>query len=197
LRPDDEQELSSRLEQVIAGRCVSVVGNASSLLGSRHGALIDSGCVLRMNAGIPVKRAAQGQQVDIHCFSNRPSLEMNIRRRRRHLLLRRRSDFFEGALSIWMGLDARELCDDPRQLFYPKRLAEQLSADLGARPSTGIAVLQMLSEAPPPHVRIFGFDFKATTTYYRKNENRGPHDWEAERRLALSIIGERGWEIFP
>ena len=194
---EDEDRLRSSLERVIAGRTVSVVGNASSLMKGKHGALIDSGCVLRINAGIPIHDSAQGRKVDIHCFSNDRSLATNIRHRRRHWLMRRRAGFFDNALSIWMGLEERELCEDPRQLFYPLRLGHSLAEKLGARPSTGVSVLHMLSVLTRARVEIFGFDFKETATFYRKRENKGPHDWEGERRLVLSMIEREGWTIFP
>lgn len=195
--PDDnETRLKSLLDRTIAGQVVSVVGNASSLLTRNYGTMIDSGCVLRINAGIPINKKAQGRKVDIHCFGTRHNLVTNINSRRRHWLMRRKTDYFRNIPSIWMTLIERELSKDPLEIFYPVRLGEKLENILGARPSTGISVLHMMSELTEARIQIFGFDFKTTHTFYRKSENSGPHDWEAERKFAEALVERHRWKMF-
>ena len=189
----DPLVLREALARVIAGRPVSVVGNATSLLATRHGALIDRGCVLRMNAGVPVRAAAQGRRVDIHCFSTRPNLRYNLGRASWRVWLRR--GYFDRAFSVWMSDAERETCADPGQAFYPLALSRELAARFGTRPSTGARVLHMLAELTGAEVAIFGFDFKESPSFYRTKENRGPHDWEAERQFALALAEARGWTI--
>lgn len=108
--------------------------------------------------------------------------------------LRRR--YFDNAYSVWMGEAERETCSDPLQAFYPIGMLQRLSSELGARPSVGAAVLHMLAEFTQAEVRIFGYDFKQSSSFYRTKENRGPHDWEAEREFALSLVRHRRWSIF-
>lgn len=43
---------------------------------------------------------------------------------------------------------------------------------------------------------LFGFDFKASPTFYRKSDNKGPHDWTAKHAFALSTAERLGWDIF-
>jgi len=75
-------------------------------------------------------------------------------------------------------------------------LGQRLEEKLGARPSTGVSVIDMLSELTLADVSIFGFDFKTSTTYYRKKENRGPHNWDAEKQYVLKKVDQNGWKIF-
>ncbi len=194
---NNEDRLRSELQGILADRPLSIVGNASSLLAGTHGSLIDAGCVLRMNAGIPVNRKAQGHRTDIHCFSTMPVLQRNLRRARGRLLRWRNAGLFDKALRIWMHPNQRDTCDDLGQLFYPVRCWERLVETLGAPPSVGAMALDMVALfAGRPEVRIFGFDFKTSTTFYRKRDKKGHHDWSADRRFALALSEERGWQIF-
>lgn len=184
----DEDQLSFNLREVIAERRVSLVGNAASLLSSRFGAQIDDGCVVRLNSGVPIRPAAQGRRVDIHCFTTRSSFLDNMKRASWRVRLKSR--YFDGAFSVWMSAKERDLCDDPQQAFYPTALLNDLMARLGALPSVGSRTLHMLTELTDAEIRLFGFDFKESTTYYRQKENRGPHDWAAEREYAYSLVRE-------
>lgn len=193
IRDEQASDLRADLERIIADRPVSVVGNAASLLTSRFGPLIDKGCVFRMNCGVPIRASAQGRRVDVHCFTNRPSFVYNMSRAQWRVRLKRR--YFDGAYPVWMGETERETCDNPRQAFYPVTMLHALTAELGAKPSVGARVLHMLAELTQAELRIFGFDFKLSTSFYRTRENRGPHDWDAEREFALSLARQRGWSI--
>ncbi|MEP9388923.1 hypothetical protein [Mesorhizobium sp. KR9-304] len=192
----DEDRLRLELGRVVAGRPLSIVGNATSLLASTHGALIDSGCVLRMNAGIPINRKAQGRRTDIHCFSTMPALQMNLGSAKGRWLRWRNAGSFHNALRIWMHPENRDLCEDPEQLFYPEWRWRQLADILHAPPSVGAMALDMVAMfAGQTDVRIFGFDFKSSTTFYRKRDKKGHHDWSAERQFALALTQERGWNL--
>ncbi|CTQ31280.1 hypothetical protein [Jannaschia rubra] len=194
MTPIDETRLSADLRRIIAGRPVSLVGNAASLLASGHGSRIDAGCVVRLNSGIPVRPAAQGRRIDVHCFSTRPSLERNLRLAPWRIRFKR--GYLRGAYSVWMSEADRSEAADPDQAFYPRHLREDLAAALGARPSVGVATFHMLSTLTDAGIRIFGFDFKASGTYYRTKDNKGAHDWAAERDFVLEAVERNGWQIF-
>ncbi|MDB6453080.1 hypothetical protein [Falsirhodobacter sp. 20TX0035] len=182
----DVLHLRNMLSRLVAGRPVSLVGNAASLFSSRHGAEIDAGCVVRLNSGVPVRARAQGRRVDLHCFSTMSSFRYNMGRARWRVRLKKR--YFDGTPSVWMGWGERDTAEDPQQLFYPLPLLEALTERLGAPPSVGARSLHMLHELTTADLRLFGFDFKQSTTFYRTKENLGSHDWEAERRFALSLL---------
>ena len=181
----DSRQLGEMLNQIIGGRTVSLVGNAASLLSTNLGEQIDAGCVVRLNSGIPIRPTAQGRNIDIHCFSTRSSLEQNLRKAPWRVRLRRR--YLNNAFSVWMSGSERETCTDPQQAFMPLDMREDLLRRFGANPSVGASTLHMLSELTGAEIRLFGFDFKETTTFYRRRENRGPHNWEAERDYAMML----------
>lgn len=192
----DEARLRFELERILAGRPLSIVGNARSLLAGTHGRLIDSGCVLRMNAGIPVNRKAQGRRTDIHCFNAMPVLSKNLRSARWGWLRWRNAGYFRNALSIWMHPRYRDLCEDPTQLFYPEDYWQRLADTLHAPPSVGAMALDMIASlTSQADVSIFGFDFKDSATFYRKVDKKGHHDWDAERRFVLGLAEEQGWKL--
>jgi hypothetical protein len=193
--PGANDRLHAALSEAIAGRPVAIVGNATSILGRSDGHLIDSGCVLRMNAGIPVKRASQGAKVDIHCFSTRPTLERNLKKARRGWLPWRNTNYFRDAIGIWMNPQFRDQVSDRDQLFYPIDRWERLADTLKAPPSVGTMALDLIASIDQKAVNVFGFDFKSSNTFYRQRDNRGKHDWVAERRHALALIEEHGWTL--
>lgn len=83
----------------------------------------------------------------------------------------------------------REDCRNPAQHFYPMEMHDALSARLGVKPSVGAMALDMLVRLTDAPITLFGFDFKRTTTFYRRRENRGSHNWETERCVAFEYIG--------
>ncbi|TCU21215.1 hypothetical protein EV130_11172 [Rhizobium azibense] len=184
----DLDQFCFNLRSVIAGRRVSLVGNAASLLTTRFGQQIDDGCVVRINSGVPIRPAAQGRRIDIHCFSTRSSFLYNMGRASWRVRLKRR--YFDGVFSVWMSAMERELCEDPQQAFYPIALLDDLTARLGASPSMGSRALHMLTELTEAEIWMFGFDFKESVSYYRRKDNRGPHDWAAERDYTYSLVRE-------
>jgi len=177
--------LKENLQTIIAGRRLSLVGNAASLLRLKQGAEIDAGCVVRLNSGIPIHKSAQGRRTDVHCFSTRSSLRYNLGRATWRVRLRQ--NHFDNVFSIWMSPDERETAD-PQQEFYPMSLCQELTERLGAAPSVGAKTLHMLAELTDADIRVFGFDFKTSTTFYRTKENLGPHNWHGERNFALSLV---------
>lgn len=164
---------------------VNIVGNASSLLETKYGEEIDAGCVVRMNSGIPTKRTAQGRRTNIHCFSTRSSLQYNLGRA--HWRVRLRRGYFNKVFSVWMSAGERDQSTRPGQSFYPISMLEELSETLGSPPSVGAKAIHMISELTNVDIKVFGFDFKATQTFYRTKENLGPHDWAAEARYAQTL----------
>lgn len=191
---DPNQTLQNELRRIVGERnTINIVGNAASLLGSRYGVEIDTGCVVRMNSGVPIKPAAQGRRTDIHCFSTESSLLYNLSRASWRVKLKRRH--FDELFSIWMSASERENCTRASQLFYPLSMLEKLTMLLGAPPSVGAKVIHVMSELTDARLVLFGFDFKKSGTFYRKKENYGPHDWTAEAAYAFDLARSGRLEI--
>ena len=160
---------------------ISVVGNASSILDKNNGALIDSAdIVVRCTYGVPTSEESQGKRTDILAA---PQI--------------RRGGFpeFTEYGTWWNTRKSRE--------------NDELYRVLGYTPSTGIVALEMVKNRfPDALVRVFGFDWKATPTFYKrpawvkhKETPKGwfnhieKHDYASERRYCLNLIEEQGWEL--
>ena len=166
------------------GKSVAVVGNASSLLDTTQGPLIDShDVVIRMNAGFPRKPEAQGKRFDVWCFAHMHGA-------------RQAPAGFTVPHAIWMTPMLRHKLDGSLKCcFYPIRHWRRLHALLGARPSMGAMVVELVSRAKPASVSIFGFDFKRTGSFYTNSRHIGPHDYGAEARYVLGMAGRPGWRF--
>ena len=166
------------------GRSVAIVGNATSLLAHRHGALIDGhDIVVRMNMGFPVDPAAQGTRFDLWCFSNyRATLQA--------------PDGFVAPRSVWMSPKLRDWRGGGVDCcFYPLPYWEALHDKLGARPSVGAMTIDLVSRAAPREVTIIGFDFNRSKTFYETRTLPSPHDVAAEERYVTDLIARRSWRF--
>ncbi len=166
------------------GRSVAIVGNATSLLAHRHGALIDShDIVVRMNMGFPVDPAAQGTRFDLWCFSNyRATLQA--------------PDGFVAPRSVWMSPKFRDWQGGGVDCcLYPLPYWQALHDKLGARPSVGAMTIDLVSRAAPREVTIIGFDFNRSRTFYETRTLPSPHDFAAEVRYLTDLIARRSWRF--
>jgi hypothetical protein len=179
-----QSDLIKRLEAVIGGRNIAIVGNATSIFKTKHGSEIDECCVVRLNSGVPIWTKAQGKKIDVHCFSTPSTFNTNMRKAR--WLIRFRRGYFASATSIWTGREEREVAA-ANQLFYPIDMLDYLTSQFGAKPSVGARALHIFSELTDAPITLFGFDFKESESFYRKRDNRGPHNWDAERDYARGL----------
>ena len=165
------------------GKSVAIVGNATSLLAHRHGALIDGhDVVVRMNMGFPVDAAAQGTRFDLWCFSNyRATLQA--------------PDGFVAPRSVWMSPKFRDWQGGIDCCFYPIADWRALRDQLGARPSVGAMTIDLVSRASPRQVTVIGFDFNRSKTFYETRTLPSPHDFAAEERYVTDLIARRSWRF--
>jgi hypothetical protein len=171
----------------VAGKSVSVVGNAASLLARDHGAAIEGrDVVIRMNRSLPIDPRSQGRRTDVLAFSTfRIVADIYTRFGARKLLwMSPKLRFRAGELGVPEGVG-----------FYDLGRWEALHARLGARPSVGAMVLDWLSACDPREVAIFGFDFKRTPTSYQTKEHVGPHDYAAEQVFCEALVARHGWHF--
>ena len=166
------------------GESVAIVGNATSLLAHRHGALIDGhDVVVRMNMGFPVDPAAQGTRFDLWCFSNdRATLQA--------------PEGFVAPRSVWMSPKFRDWQGGGIDCcFYPMAYWRALRDRLGARPSVGAMTIDLVARASPRQVTIIGFDFNRSKTFYETRTLPSPHDFAAEERYVTDLIARRSWRF--
>ena len=75
--------------------------------------------------------------------------------------------------------------------FVPLEDAMRLERQLHARPSTGlVAIHLLLNRLGAAEVRLYGFDWKATRTFYEEDIFRNVHAWESERDLVRAWAEE-------
>lgn len=169
--------------EALAGKSVAVVGNAESLLQTNHGEAIESAdLVLRMNRALPPRPESHGRRTDILTFSVIAQVEKVI-------------DQFNARWRVWMSPKYRDDEPPPGVIFYPVRFAEQLGERLGSRPSTGMLTLDMISRASGAKAFLYGFDFKATKSFYLTKDHLGTHDFAREADFTRALCAERGWQL--
>jgi len=145
---------------------ISVVGNAKSIFNSKRGSLIDSAdLIVRFNRGAPINKHSQGSKTNILVFSNPGS-----------------KNAFSQELTYWDTLD------------MPERI--YLEQVLEASPSNGIIALEKIkNDYPNYETSIFGFDWKATETFWRPDRPTTKHNYKNEKEYCLQLIEDRGWTL--
>lgn len=157
---------------------ISVIGNAKSIFSKNNGNIIDKGdMVIRFNSGIIIDPKHQGNKTTTYAYS----------------LAGQKKDKF-GEVELWCTLD-----------HSYDEIKEHLRLSLNAKPSNGIIILEKLKNNYKNHtVRIFGFDWKETKTWYKRNDAAPPpdpcpfalHDYTREKEYCLKMIEELGWELY-
>jgi hypothetical protein len=165
------------LRPLVEGRKVALVGNAQSLFEGESGAEIEgSAIVARLNFGVVRSEAHQGRRTDILFFATKMKRATAMR-------------LFGCRTFVWgsprrLFIDLRFLLHPNELAFVPLDDADRLAVRLGARPSTGLVALHLLlNRLGAGEVRLYGFDWKQTPTFYEDSILRNVHDWEAEAAL--------------
>jgi hypothetical protein len=169
---------------------LSVVGNASSLLDKAYGREIDSRSTVRFNKAQIVSPEAQGERWDFVATSTKK------------VLIYYRENIPQFSQLLFTGYKTklvaalRETGASVPVTIYPMHLSRELSWRLRSRPTVGMQTLYLLAALKRSDVHIFGFDWKATPTFYDPHRKKDPHRHDRERKLALSLIERNGWTIY-
>jgi hypothetical protein len=176
-------QLSADSEVVNAdlrGRTVALVGNARSLSETDHGAAIDSAeLVIRINRAPLPSVTSHGRRTDWLATS------MSVTTRRFAELSPTRL--------LWMAPHRKRLswrlAHSPGFYLYPAAGHAALLAALGARPSTGIMVLDLLRASSARRIDIFGFDFFVSLSLSgHRDASQVPHDFDRERDWVEALM---------
>jgi hypothetical protein len=178
-----------RLERFLAlieGKSIALVGNAQSLLGKPDGGVAIDACevVIRMNRGFIRDPLAQGTRTDVMMISGGISLKEIQASCDPGIIL------YMTPKRITMSAD---LFGDQRITCLPFDVWRALRRELGARPSTGMMGLYLLTRiGRPASVNLFGFDWKESKTFYKAREPENPtHDWDRERQVILEWVRQQ------
>lgn len=167
------------LQDRLTGRTVALVGNGEGLFSRCDGAEIDSNdFVVRLNQGFVRDPLRQGSRTDIVCGS------MPLDLGKIKGAFRTVEIVYAGPFRWYMSDD---LWAERRRITYlPISDFRALAGQLGGwRPSTGLAMMDfLLHRADTREVRLFGFDWKRTKTFYETELRLSVHNWAAERQVA-------------
>jgi hypothetical protein len=176
--PASEEELLA----AIRGKSVALVGNAPSLGEGRRGEEIDGhDLVVRFNRMPLLSYASHGRRTDwlATAFNLGPG---HVRRREVKVIL-----WMQPPLKSLPGWVARR---GKGFHLYDARRLERLRDKLGAPPSFGARIVDMLMRGAPGAVDLYGFDFMRSGTLSGPRRQPVPHDFVAEETLVKGYAAE-------
>ncbi len=159
---------------------VALVGNAQSLATARHGAEIDAAdLILRINRAPMPAPLSHGTRTDVLCLAT--SLDAASLQR------------LNPGLILWLSPKRKRLpwAVASRRGFALPPLAgfQRLKALLGAPPTTGLMMIDLLSHSPATRIDLFGFDFFASRSLTgRRSAAQVPHDFGAEQAYVTALM---------
>jgi hypothetical protein len=161
------------------GKSVALVGNARSLSNSEFGTDIDNhSVVIRLNTAPMTSSLSHGTRTDVVATSV--------------ILTKARFDELKAGMIWWMTPKPMALPGWMTRLSryyrYPEVDHAALMSKLGARPTTGLMVIEMLHSLPCQSVDMFGFDF--FSSFSLSNERAmapSAHDFSKERNYVYAL----------
>jgi hypothetical protein len=179
-------------------KSVAVVGNAKSIFNNNYGSLIDShDIVCRINQGaVIVNEKSQGKKIDIFAFSGLKKFKNLI------------TDIGIDKNLFTSARKHNEVSEIKNITVYPLEWRNQLKINLISldksfvdtgyplpgekgeikKPSSGICLLDYISKFNQTSVSVFGFDWKASPTYYNQGGYNSSHDWKYEKEYCLEYF---------
>jgi hypothetical protein len=174
--------LSLPMTEVLArlGGTVALVGNARSLSDTAFGAEIDAAdSVIRINRAPMPSPTSHGTRTDALALATSIDAQTLAR--------------LNPALVLWMSHKRKRLpwavASRPGFVLPPLTSFNRLKAALGAPPTTGLMMIDLLSQSPATRVMLYGFDFFASQSLTgSRSAAQVPHDFPAERGFAMALL---------
>jgi len=162
------------------GQDVALVGNARGLAEAHHGAAIDAaGMVIRINRAPMPQAASHGSRTDALALATGIDAATLARTSPR--------------LTLWMSHKRKRLpwriASAPGFYLHPQPAYRALARALGAPPTTGLMMIDLLSHSQAAAVTLYGFDFFATQSLSgRRTATQVPHDFAAEAAFVTALL---------
>ena len=171
-----EADLLTRAE----GKSVALVGNARSLADRAEGAVIDAAeIVVRINRAPMPAAVSHGTRTDwLALATSLPSTEMAR---------------IDPDLVLWMSPKRKRLpwhvaARAGRFYLHPLSQVASLAARLGAPPTTGAMMIDLLMRSELSRLSLHGFDFFTSLSLSgRRRADQVPHDFAAERAFVEAL----------
>lgn len=169
----------SDLLAALAGKRIALIGNARALAETRHGPQIDAAdLVIRINRAPMPSPASHGTRTDWLALATR--LKPADRAR------------LQPARILWMSPKRKRLdwqtASGPGFYLHPLDDYQALKARIGAPPTTGAMMIDLLARSDMAALDLFGFDFFASLSLSgRRGAADVPHDFDAESRWVTQL----------
>lgn len=164
----------------LAGKRVALVGNARSLTERDEGAAIDrADLVIRINrAPMPASRT-HGTRTDWLALATSIADADLARTTPRRIL--------------WMSHKRKRLswrvAASPGFYLHPRSEWRALAEALGAPPTTGLMMIELLAASTLAELHLHGFDFFASLSLTgSRRADQVPHDFAAEARFVKALV---------
>ncbi|MFT4014485.1 MAG: glycosyltransferase family 29 protein [Paracoccus sp. (in: a-proteobacteria)] len=170
----------SALLDDLAGKRVALVGNARALAKTDHGARIDAAdLVIRINRAPMPGAASHGTRTDWLALAVRLGAGDRARLKPRRVL--------------WMSPKRKRLdwTSAASHGFYLHPLPDYaaLKARIGAPPTTGAMMIDLLARSDMAALELYGFDFFASLSLSGgRTARQVPHDFGAESKWVETLI---------
>lgn len=164
----------------LRGQSVALVGNARALAESSHGAAIDAAdLVIRINRAPMPAAVSHGTRTDWLALATALGAEDRAR--------------ISAGRYLWMSHKRKRLdyatARSPGFYLHPLTDYRALSQTLGAPPTTGIMLIDLLMRSDLRGLTLYGFDFMASLSLSgRRTAGDVPHDFAAEAALVTALI---------
>lgn len=164
----------------LSGKSVALIGNARRSSPPQQGAMIEAAdLVIRINSAPIPSTESHGKRTDILALAVRIS-PTDLNR-------------IKPARIFWMSHKRKRLpfgvAQTPGFFLPPLAAYDRLKALLGAPPSTGLMLIDLLARSQARDVTLYGFDFFASLSLSgRRTAAQVPHDFAAERRFVEALL---------
>lgn len=163
----------------LAGKRVALIGNARALAETDHGADIDTAdLVIRINRAPMPSAASHGSRTDW--------LALAVR-----LDAADRARIAPGRM-LWMSPKRKRLdwttATSPGFYLHPLADYQALKDRLGAPPTTGAMLIDLIARSEMSRLDLYGFDFFASLSLSgRRTAEQVPHDFTGESRWVREL----------
>lgn len=163
----------------LAGKRVALVGNARALAQGQAGAEIDAhDIVIRINRAPMPAAASHGRRTDW--------LALAVRLDRSALAA------LDPRLTLWMSHKRKRLpwaVVTRRFYLFPQDHIRRIWQSLGAQPTTGLMMIDLLARSRAAKIDLYGFDFFASLSLSgRRSADQVPHDFTDEKSFVEALL---------
>ena len=164
----------------LSGRHVALIGNARALADARHGADIDAAdLVIRINRAPMPSPESHGTRTDWLALAVRLDGADRTRLAPRRIL--------------WMSPKRKRLdwqtATSPGFYLHPLADYQALKDRLGAPPTTGAMMIDLIARSNMARLDLYGFDFFASLSLSgRRSAEQVPHDFSGEAAWVAGLM---------